>query len=184
MGASVFFPRQGALDTARVDRQAELGLDRAGQGARPGGALAAHARIDERHHLRGELVRALRTARLREQPGYSLPGERGFGLVKGRAGEAEQRRGGSLLRSLETHLPEHLVFHLDEIVGVEKPMALEQGGAHSFRMPIQGALLLQALGLGVALLGQFGIPGSNNVSIHTPLSCRCQARLFGTQRNF
>ena len=84
-------------------------------------------------------------------------------------GDTKQRCGCSLLCPLDAHLPEHLVFHLDQIAGVEETVALEQGGADSFRMPVQGALLLQALGFGIALVGQDRIPGSRYVSIYTPL---------------
>ena len=61
-----FFARQSAFDTARVDRQAQRRVDGSGEDAGTRWALAAHLRVDKRHHLEGELVGALRAALLRQ----------------------------------------------------------------------------------------------------------------------
>lgn len=122
-----FFPRQGAFDAARMDREAELGADRSCECAGSRWMFVRHLRLDERHDLGSELVRAAGPASLRQQASKTLLREGRLGLVVRRTREAKKRSGLGLLGSLDADLAQHLVLHLHKIPGVEEAFGLEPG---------------------------------------------------------
>jgi len=63
---SVFFACNGALDTAGMDRYAELDFDAARQCSGVYLTVACEMLLDESHHLGGQLVRAFRSAMARK----------------------------------------------------------------------------------------------------------------------
>ena len=162
-----FFPRQGAFDTAGMDRETEFGADRLSK--RTGGRwmLVHHLRLDERHHLGGELVRAAGSAPLRQQPGKPLLREGRLGLVVGRTGEAKELGRLGLLCSLGAHVAQHLVFDLHEIAGIEEAVRLEPGRLHPLRVSVQRTLPVEELRFGVAL-GQRNYRAPEYVILYTP----------------
>lgn len=134
-----------------MDRETKRGSDLPGQRPCARRSPVALLRLDERHHLGRELVSALRSARLRQQAGEALLCKGRFRLVEGRTRDAKERRGRGFLDAIDTDVAKHFVLHLDQVARVEEAAGLEPRCANGLGMAVQGTLLPQTLGLGVAL---------------------------------
>ena len=83
--------------------------------------------LEKLHDLRAQLVRALGSWLLRQQPAESRNLEGRLCLIERRTREAERRGALGDRPRVDPHAPEHLVLDLHEIARVEEVGALEQG---------------------------------------------------------
>ena len=142
-------PFERLLETARVNPDAELGLDERDQPARSHASVPGSVIVDEAQHLRGDLVRAARTARRRDQPLQPGAVERLDHAEAGGAGHAEARRRlgeGGLADPDQTN---HLVAHLKQVASIEEVSGGEHRIADVVRRPVEGSCLPET----VLLLG-------------------------------
>jgi hypothetical protein len=138
-----FFPQKLALDAAGMHPQIELLFHRFRELSetqrRVRGPLLGH----ELHHLRSELVAASRTALPGQQSGQATLLESEFGLIERRPRETKLlgRLGNRPL--VHTDLSQHLVFYLDQVVGIEELAVLKQRMGHILRAGVEGSVLPQ-----------------------------------------
>jgi hypothetical protein len=128
-----------------------LSLDLARQRSRVNLGILNLSPLDKTHDLRGELVRALRSAPTRQQSCKPLSIERCFSLIERWAGQSKKCGGVGFGGAILTHVTQHLVFDLHEILRVEEGAGLEPGGAHALGVAVEALQSLETLGLGVPL---------------------------------
>src|SRR6266446_8416079 len=131
--AAFFFPQKLSLDAAGMHLQVEVLLHRFRQLSETQRRLRSLLLGYEFHHFRGELVTASRTTLPRKQSGQAALLESEFGLVERWPRETKffGRLGNRPL--VYTDLAQHLVFHLDQVVGIEELAVLEQWMGHILR---------------------------------------------------
>ena len=125
--ASFFFlPRQSALDAAWMNRNAELFLNRGSQLSYAQRGLFGSGLLHIAEHFGRQLVRSPRPTFFGNQTGQSLSLKIQLGLIVGRA---RKSKGGSRLTDrllLDLHAAQHLVLDLDQVVGIEELVLMEQ----------------------------------------------------------
>jgi hypothetical protein len=114
--------------------------------------------LDEVHDCGRQLVSTSRTRTLGNQSRQAFPLESGEYLVVGhtRKTEVACRLGHRL--PLHAHPAEHLVLHLDQVLGIEESVFLEQPIVYLSGTPIQRARLPEGLPLGILAPGHEDLP--------------------------
>ena len=107
--------------------------------------------LDKTHDLCGQLVRALRAALTRQQSCEPLSIERRFSLIERWTRQAEKCGGLGFGGAILTHMTQHLVFNLHQILRIEEGAGLEPGGTYPLGVAVEALQSLQTLGLGVPL---------------------------------
>ena len=132
-------PLQGLLKTARMNPDAELGLDQRGQPARSHPAVPGPVVLDEAQDLRADLVRSSRPAPRRDELLQPAPVERLDHAEAGRPRDPEPRRRLREARFVYTDQPDHLVADLEQVAGIEEVAGGEHRVADLFRRSVEGA---------------------------------------------
>ena len=132
---------QSALDTSGMHPDAKVLLDQPRQSSTVEGGLLGQCCFERVQHRVRELVRPPRSGPPRHQAGQAGLPESILGLVEGGAGEAEGRTALTHLLTLLSNPTEHLVLHLNEIVGIEEGIARGKGRiAHRLGPGIEGVV--------------------------------------------
>jgi hypothetical protein len=114
-----------------------------GQGRCIQGRFLGAQVLDETQHLGGDLVRPMRPAFSGQKARQAGTIKVGLGLVESRPGDAEEQGTVGDRQTFATHPSQHLVFHLNQIPGIEEVTAGEGGVMHLLRMRIRGAVLFE-----------------------------------------
>src|SRR5437899_938881 len=93
--------------------------------------------LDKTHDLCGQLVRALRPTLPRQQSCEPLSIERCFSLIERWTRQTKKCSGVSFGGAILTHMTQHLVFDLHEILRVEEGTGLEPGGTHPLGVAVE-----------------------------------------------
>ena len=146
-GASFFGARDGLVEPARMQGDAEALGDERNQLAAADRPVAGPVILDEGDDLGGDLVRASRPPALGNQCLQAALAERPVGAHAGRHRSAEAF--GGLPEGCLLGMAHHLVADLEEVAWVEELAVGEQGVGDLFRVRVEGSRLPQALGLAV-----------------------------------
>jgi hypothetical protein len=162
-GRVVFFARQRAFQAAAMDLGAEARLDGSKALSRCQFGAGGLEIDNERDDLGGDLVSALRPARLRQQAGEPGRGKGILSLVEGRPRHAKARGNVADRDAVGLMSPHHLVTYLNEIPRVEERVVGKQRIADRLGMRIEGAVARQRLALEVLTRrsGHAGSPTRN-----------------------
>ena len=121
-----------------------------GQVGRSAGRILRQERLQERHDARGHLVAAARPSLSGEEARQAAFLEGALRLIERRARQMEGRRGWGHGLGVNLHAPEHLVFHLDDVPGVEELVGTEDGVGDVVAPSIERPVRPQGLDLGIA----------------------------------
>jgi hypothetical protein len=139
----------------------ELRVDQARHLARLHGRTGALVLLDHQHHFGRQLVRRLWASGLRQQSCETVALEGRFGLVEGWPREAEQARRLGLGDASLPCMSQHLVLHLQQIVGIEEPSRMKPVGLNPLGLRIEHPGLAQTVELG----WRFGHGGCSDIYV-------------------
>src|ERR1039458_242008 len=141
--------RYHPFDGAWVDLNLELLSGLLGQLGKRQLGLGGAFLPQECQHRSGQLVGAARSRLLWNQASQTAALQGGLGLIKGRPGETRFLGGLADGGLLDLHTPQHLVFHLNQILWIEKATVLKQGSGNGLGVRMQNTLFAEEAAFGV-----------------------------------
>src|SRR5580704_9846653 len=138
--ATFFFPQKLPFDAAGVHLNMKVLLHQVGQLSEAQRRLPHSLCHQELDHLSGELVTTSRTPLQGNQPRQPSFLERRLRLIE--RGPGKTKLVGRLRNRVvvDMDLPEHLVLHLVQVVGIEEVAVLKQGMEYILRTKVEGAV--------------------------------------------